>query len=160
MPRHFELFLVALASASCASSSVVGGRTSPEAPASPPDRDLPIRVLNEALGLSSNAFSSRYVIRHPWEGSIDCARPVRGIGSSAPSPPPTDPAPPPRANPAAPAPPPASGCGGGAASPPFRGGPLWVLALLLALLRASARIPRSVCRRHACLEGRARSRGR
>jgi len=40
-----------------------------------PANELPI----EASASTSNNFQGRYIIRHPWEGEIECEEPVRGV---------------------------------------------------------------------------------
>ena len=41
-------------------------------------------VQKGAIAAESNSFQARYVIRHPWEGPIECASPRRGVWGGPP----------------------------------------------------------------------------
>ena len=54
---------------------IVGGREM---------RDPTGALEKDAQPAQANNFQGRYIIRHPWEGEIECESPVRGIWGSAP----------------------------------------------------------------------------
>jgi hypothetical protein len=59
-----------------------------EAPPIAGGREVPGRdgVLEQSASEARiNNFQARYVIRHPWEGPIECANPVRGVWGGPPA---------------------------------------------------------------------------